>query len=118
VFDKMKELQAVNDKIAQLVTERLRDLAAYYLIPLPAPQVGPPEDDREPPHWVRSTVSGRFHLAPASAVELRATINKEEKEKSERFFRRLSGLTSVIAALTGIGGVAIGLILALHGVRH
>jgi len=59
--------------------------------------------------WEQSRATRHYHLSTAAAAELRAAIRKEQRERSELFFKWLSGLT-------GLVGAAIGLIALL--VRH
>jgi len=99
-YDEYAEMTVIDDEVAGLVTDRLVFLAQENLIPLPPfdPAAGA---------WVESVVTGRRHLSAAAAMDLRATIRKEQRERSELAFRWLAALTGIIGALIGLTSLAI-----------
>ncbi len=99
-YDEYSELTILNDEIAGAITDRLAFLAQENLIPLP------PLDPAEEV-WVRSPVTGRRQLSQAAATELRATIRKEQRERSELTFRWLAALTGIIGAIIGLVSLSL-----------
>lgn len=99
-YDEYAQMTVIDDEVAGLVTDRLVFLAQKNLIPLPPP-------DPAAGAWVESVVTGCRHLTAATAMELRATIRKEQRERSELLFRWLAALTGIIGALIGLTSLVI-----------
>ncbi len=97
IHNREMEFTLINDEIAQLVTSRLLSLADDNLIPTPSLDFRSPNSA-----WVQSRVTNHYHLSIEAAAELRAAIRKEQRERSELFFKWFSGLTGLIGALIGL----------------
>jgi hypothetical protein len=106
-YEKLEEIEAeeimemtlLDDDISELVTRRLLALAEDNLI-------SPPPFDANGEAWQQSHISARYYLSEQAAMDLRTTIRRERREQSELAFRW-------IAAITGLGGVLIGLVALL-----
>ena len=78
-------------------------LAEHLLVPTPT-------FDAKGDAWEQSDVSQKYRLSKTASADLRAAIRKEQRERSELFFRWVSGLT-------GLVGAAIGLVALLLKLR-
>lgn len=111
VADWQMDTELFGDDISEIVTQRLTELAAYYLVPVPERSSQAKDDfPEEGAAWVRSDISRRFHLSNAAASDLRSAIRKEQRERSELVFRWLPILFGVIGAIAGAIGATVGLL--------
>jgi hypothetical protein len=99
LHQKHEAFQRIEDEIAALQTDRLLVLADEYLIPRPLGALEPNET------WMQARTSDQYLLSPAAIAELRASIRKEQRERSELVFRWLTGLTGVVGALIGLAAL-------------
>ena len=57
--------------------------------------------------WQQSETTGYRHLEPDYFVELRARVREEKRARSDAWERRIPMIGSLVAALTGLLGVAV-----------
>ena len=94
------EFDMVNDDIRLLQTRQLIEEAERFYIPLPSAEE----------QWLEPfTRFGKKYLHPVAYTELLAKVRAEKKERWEVFLR----IVPLITALTGLLGVAIGVISIL-----
>ncbi len=105
IHNREMELSLIDDEISQLVTSRLLSLAEDNLIPTPPLNFVSPNAA-----WEQSILKRHYHLTTAAAADLRAAIRKEQRERSELFFKWLSGLTGLVGAAIGL----IALLARMH----
>jgi len=94
------EAQRINDQIAGLQTNFLREEAERYLLPIPA------FDTSENGAWEFSPTCAHYQLKQMPLAELRSAIRKEKKERRESW-------QSWAALAIGLVGAMIGLVAAL-----
>lgn len=97
------ERGTINDKIALLQTEFLRQEAEKYLLPIPSFDA---DDNKEDTNWQFAPTGPHYQLSESALAELRSAIRKERKERREVW-------QSWAALVIGIVGALIGLVSAL-----
>lgn len=101
------EWTMIEDQRLSLKTDRLRERAQRYDLPLP------PWDDEEA--WGVSHTFGYRYLKPKAYADLRSAVRKEENERWQYWELRLKVLGPILVGLTGATGALIGLIATWRG---
>lgn len=94
-FEERMEIEIVDAEIHSLLTQRLIQIADRNLIPRP-------EFKSEGGAWIQSSVTGRWHLTIEAIAELRSTIRREKKERSENWRMWLAACTGLVGTLIGL----------------
>ncbi|WP_160115824.1 hypothetical protein [Bosea lathyri] len=94
------EEQEYVDQIDQIHSERLTRRAMRLRVPLPTDQ----------DNWSRSNWNGRSSLTDAAFHNLRGAVRKEALEQRASWEWWLKTLGTAVTALTGLGGVVIGIL--------
>ena len=106
VNEEMAIHYAAEDDIAAAYTSHLLAQADRLMVPHP----------QDAGDWVKGrTKPDALALSPTALAALRDAIRKERKERSEVARLWVGAIAPIVAALTGLIGVLIGFLAALHG---
>jgi hypothetical protein len=94
--DEMSKMYDIDDEILQIHSSYLIAQAGSYLLPIPEIKEGGRD-------WEKSSITGRWRLAPDALAALRSAVRKEQNERWEHWQTRLT-------LLIGLGGTLIGLL--------
>ena len=61
-----------------------------------------PEFDTKSKSWIKSSLSGRYHLNTYEITHLRDALRKEKKERWELYRAWLPGVTGLVGTATGL----------------
>jgi hypothetical protein len=101
--EQMHETATIDDQVARLQTNYLRDQAQHYLVPMPE------FNTDTNGAWEKATTTEHYQLKTTALVELRSAIRKERRERREHW-------QSWAALTIGLVGALIGLFSAIS--RH
>jgi hypothetical protein len=104
------DLNAIDIQIDLYLSDTLIEEAKELDLPLPPHSTPPMEDE----YWEIDHPSGRSCLSVDGRQALRASIDGYKARRSEKYERRWKIAATIITALTGLGGVIIGIISLLH----
>jgi len=107
------EINLIDIQIDLLLSDTLIEEAKELDLPFPPHSYPPMEDE----NWEEGHPSGRSCLSVIGRQRLRGTIDEFKARRSEKYDRRLKIAATIITALTGLGGVVIGLISILRHAR-